>query len=106
MIGVAQDERGVDILEMFRREGLDCCLCANRSEDRCEKITMRGSENPGAGAVVFGGDLEFKHQRIITLPCSRSHSTNHLGLGKALAKESQRCRDSLKAFLRSSVSPW
>ena len=61
MIGVAQHERGVDILEMFGRESLDCCLRANGREDRREEVAMRGEENPCAGAVVFCSDLELEH---------------------------------------------
>ena len=62
MIGVAQDERGVDVLEMFGRESLDGRLRANRCEDGCNEVTMRGGENACAGAVVFGGDGKFKHR--------------------------------------------
>ena len=61
MIGVAQHERGVDVLEMFGREGLDRRLRANRREDRCDEVAVRGGEDARAGAVVCGGDSEFKH---------------------------------------------
>ena len=62
VVGVAQHQRGVDILELFGREGLDRRLRANRRKDRREEISVRGGENPSAGAVVFGGDLEVKHR--------------------------------------------
>ena len=62
MIRVAQDERDIDILEMFRREGLDCRLRANRREYRCEQVAVWCGENPSAGAVVFGCDLKFEHR--------------------------------------------
>lgn len=62
MIGVAQHERGVDIFEMFGREGLDRRLCANRREDWRDEISVRCGENPCADAVVFGGDLEGEHR--------------------------------------------
>lgn len=62
MIGVAQHERGIDVFEMFGREGLDRGLRANRREDRREKVAVRGGEDSCAGAVVAGCDLEFKHR--------------------------------------------
>ncbi len=62
MIGVAQHQRGVDILEMFGRERLDRGLRADRREDRREQVTVRRGEDSRAGALVFGGDLEFKHR--------------------------------------------
>ena len=62
MIGVAQHERSVDVLEMFRRESLDRRLRANRRKDRREEVAVRSGEYPRAGAVVFGGDLEVKHE--------------------------------------------
>ena len=61
MVGVAQDERGIDLLELFGREGLDRRLRADRREDRCEQVAVRGGEDAGAGAVVFGSDLELEH---------------------------------------------
>lgn len=62
MIGVAQHERGVDVLEMLGRECLDSRLRANGREDRREEVAMRGGKYPCAGAVIFGCDLEFKHR--------------------------------------------
>lgn len=62
MIGVAQHERSVDVFEVLGREGLDRRLCANGREDRCEEVAMRRGENPCAGAVIFGGDLEAEHR--------------------------------------------
>ena len=61
MICVAQDERGIDLLEVLGREGLDRRLRAHRCEDWRDEVAMRGGENPRASAVVFGGDLELKH---------------------------------------------
>ena len=46
MIGVAQHERGVDILEMLGRERLDRCLRAHRCEDRREEVAVRGGKWP------------------------------------------------------------
>lgn len=62
MIGVAQDERSVDVFEMLRREGLDRRLRANGREDRRDEVAVRRGENPRAGAVGFGGDLEGEHR--------------------------------------------
>lgn len=67
MISVAQDERGVDLLEMFGREGFDRCLRAHRREDWREKVAVWRGENPGAGAVVFGRDLELEHWSDYTI---------------------------------------
>ena len=61
MIGVAQDERCVDVLEVFGREGLDRRLRAHRREDRRDEVAVRGSEDSRAGTFVCGSDLEFKH---------------------------------------------
>ena len=47
---------------MFGSEGLDRRLRANGREDRGEEVAVRGGEDARAGAVVFGGDLEFKHR--------------------------------------------
>ncbi len=66
MIGVAQDKRGVDVLEMFGREGLDRRLRANRCEDWRDEVTVRGGEDARAGAIVFGCDGELEHAMIIT----------------------------------------
>lgn len=65
MIGVTQHERGVDVFEMLRRESLDRRLCADGREDRREEVAMRRGENPRAGAIVFGGDLEGEHRGMI-----------------------------------------
>ena len=62
MIGVAQHQRGVDILELFGRERLDRGLRADRREDRREQVAMRRGEDSGAGSIVFGGDGEIKHR--------------------------------------------
>ncbi|SRR5258706_7542741 len=67
MIGIAQDERGFDVLEMLGREGLDRCLRTHRREDRRDEVAMRSGKNPRAGAVVFGLDLEFKHRTDYTI---------------------------------------
>ena len=61
MISVAQDERSIDILEMLGRERLDRRLCAHGRKDRRNKIAVRGIEDPRAGTVVSGGDLELEH---------------------------------------------
>lgn len=62
MIRVAQHERGVDVLEMFRRESLDRRLRADRREDGRDEVAVRRGENPCASAVVFGGDLKGEHR--------------------------------------------
>ena len=61
MIGIAQDQRGVDVLELLRRNSLDRSLRPHRREDGSEKVTVRRGENPCAGTVGFGSDLELKH---------------------------------------------
>ena len=61
MIGVAQDKSGVDVFQMFGRESLDGRLRAHGREDRRDEVAVRCGEDAGAGAVVFGYDLEFKH---------------------------------------------
>lgn len=61
MIGVAQHERGVDVLEMFGREGFDGGLCADRREDGREQVAVRGGERPRAGASIAGGEGEIEH---------------------------------------------
>lgn len=66
MIGVAQHERGVDVLEMFGRERFDRGLRADRRKDRREQVAVRRGEDTGAGALVFGGDGEFKHRADYT----------------------------------------
>ena len=63
MIGVAQYERSVDILEMFGREGLDRCLCAHGREDGCEQVAVRGGKNARTGAMIFGCDGELEHDK-------------------------------------------
>ena len=62
MIGVTQYQRGIYILEMFGRKSLDSGLRANRREDRRNNIAVTRVENTHPGAVVFGCNLEFKHQ--------------------------------------------
>jgi hypothetical protein len=62
MIGVAQDQRSIDVFEMLGRKRLDRGLRADRREDRREQIAMRSGEEAGAGTVVSGRDGEFKHQ--------------------------------------------
>ena len=62
MIGVAQHERGVDVLEMLRCEGFYSGLRADGREDRREEVAVRRGENPRARAIVFGGDLEGEHR--------------------------------------------
>jgi len=49
MIGVAQDQRGADILEVFGRESLDRCLRTDGGKDWGDEVTMRSGENPRAG---------------------------------------------------------
>ena len=61
MIGVAQYERSIDILEMFGREGLDRCLCAHGREDGCAQVAVRGGKNARTGAMIFGCDGELEH---------------------------------------------
>jgi hypothetical protein len=62
MIGVAQHQRGVDILEVFGRERFDRGLRADRCEDRREQVAVRRGEDSRAGTLVFGRDGEFKHR--------------------------------------------
>ena len=67
MIGVAQHQRGVDVFEMFGRERFDRSLRANRREDRREQVAVRRGKDSRAGAIVFGGDSEFKHRADYTI---------------------------------------
>ena len=67
MIGVAQNKRGVDVLEMLRRESLDRRLRADGREDRRDEVAVRRGENPRAGAVVHGSNLEVKHRADYTI---------------------------------------
>ena len=62
MIRVTQHERGIDLLEMFGRESLDCRLRANRREDRGEELAVRCGEDARTSAVIFGRDLEVEHR--------------------------------------------
>jgi len=62
MIGIAQDKRSVDVLEVLGRESLDRRLRANGREDWRDEVTMRRGKYPCAGSVVFGGDLELEHR--------------------------------------------
>lgn len=62
MIGVAQHERSIDVLEMFGREGLDGGLRADRREDRREQVAVGRGEDTRAGAVAAGGDVEMEHE--------------------------------------------
>ena len=68
MIGVAQNERSINILKMLGGEGFDCCLRAHRGKDRGEQGAMRCGKRARSGASVFGADLEFKHRMDYTLP--------------------------------------
>lgn len=61
VIGVAQHQRGVDLLEMFGGECFYGGLRADGRKDRCDEVAVRRGENPRAGAVVFGCDLELEH---------------------------------------------
>lgn len=47
---------------MLGRESLDRGLRANWRKDRRGEVTVRSGEYPRAGAVVLGGDFEFKHR--------------------------------------------
>ena len=62
MIGVAQHERGVDVLEVFRRESLDRRLRTHGCKDWREQVTVWGGKDPVAGAVVASGDRELEHR--------------------------------------------
>lgn len=62
MIGVAQHQRGIDVLELFGRERLDGGLRADRREDRREQVAVRCGEDSRAGTLVFGGNGEGKHR--------------------------------------------
>jgi hypothetical protein len=44
-------------------------LRAHRRKDRRVEVAVGGGEYPCAGAVLFGGDLEFKHWD----DCKREH---------------------------------
>jgi len=67
VIGIAQNERGVDIFEMFGGKCLDCSLRANRREDRCLQISVRGGEDSRAGAAVLRHNFEIKHEEYYTV---------------------------------------
>ena len=61
MIGVGKHERGIDLLEVFGREGFYRGLRANGRKDRCEQVAVGSGEDARAGMVVFGLDLELEH---------------------------------------------
>ena len=61
MIGIAQHERRIDILEMFGSKGFYSSLGANGGENRCKKIAVRRGKYPCASTAVAGGDGEIKH---------------------------------------------
>lgn len=82
MVGIAQDERRVDILELFGRERLDCPLRADGCEDRREEVPMRSGEDSRAGAVVFCGNGEFEHWGDYTIFDIRELVGWELGNGK------------------------
>ena len=67
MVGIAEDQRGLDALELFGREGLDGGLRADRRKDGREQVAMRGGEYPRAGTIIAGGDIEFKHEGDYTI---------------------------------------
>lgn len=62
MIGVAEHERGMDVFQMFGREGLDRCLRADRRENGREEIAVRHAKGSRAGAPLFCSEREFKHE--------------------------------------------
>ena len=76
MIRVGKHKRGAQFLDLDRGERLDCCLRANRREDRREEVTMRGSEDPRAGTVVAGCDGEFEHGANYTVGATRILTTD------------------------------
>ena len=61
MIGVAQHKRGIDILEVFGREGLDRRLRANGRKDRRDEVAVRCGEYARAGAVAARSNGELEH---------------------------------------------
>lgn len=66
MIGIAQYQRGIDLFEMLGCEGFDRSLCADRREDRRDKVAVWGGEEARAGAVAFRGDIELEHRADYT----------------------------------------
>jgi hypothetical protein len=68
MVGIAQDKRGMYVLEMLWRKGLDCCLCAHRRKDGRQQVTVGSGKNSRAGTVCFGCDGKLKHDRDYNRP--------------------------------------
>ena len=62
MIGVAQHERSVDLLELCGRERLDRCLGAHGRKDRRDEVAVRRGENSSTSTVVACCDGEFEHE--------------------------------------------
>jgi len=59
MIGVAEEDFRVEVVEYVAREdAFDGRLGADRHEDRCFDVAMRGVENAGAGASFGAGSEE------------------------------------------------
>src|SRR5215211_180395 len=67
MISVAQHERCIDLLEVFRGQGLDRRLGTHRGKHWCREVAMRSSKDSRACPVVFGGNVEFKHAANYTV---------------------------------------
>jgi hypothetical protein len=47
-----------------------------RGKDRRDEVAVRGVEDAGAGAGLFGCDGEFEHEAIITLPARKRPAMN------------------------------
>ena len=54
VVGIAQDERGLNVFEMLGREGFDRGLGTDRRKYRGRNITMRGMQNTCTRFAVLG----------------------------------------------------
>lgn len=61
MIGVAQYKGSIDAFEVLRRQRFDRCLRTDRGEDRRDQVPVRRGEDPCAGTVIPGSDVELEH---------------------------------------------
>jgi hypothetical protein len=62
MIGIAQHQRSIDALEMFRRERLHRSLRANGCKNGSNEVAVRRGKNARTGAIILVCNFEIKHE--------------------------------------------